>query len=58
MEYTDLKDQLPNDEGQYLVKIKTNQGYRESKALWTPHVGFVLIDDSLVNEEHIIAWNI
>ncbi|MCH4553492.1 MULTISPECIES: hypothetical protein [Aestuariibaculum] len=58
MEYTKLKDQLPEDEGKYNVNIKSGKGFRESIAIWTPHVGFVLIDDSLVNDEYIEGWHI
>lgn len=56
MEYINLKDKLPEDEGKYLVNIKTTHGHRESNAIWTPHVGFVLIDDSLINDEFIEGW--
>lgn len=56
MEYTNLTNKLPADEGKYKVNIKSGKGYRESTAIWTPHVGFVLIDDSLENDEFIEGW--
>ncbi|MBD0831705.1 hypothetical protein [Aestuariibaculum sediminum] len=57
MEYISLTDKLPDEEGTYKVNIKSANKYRESKAIWTPHVGFVLVDDSLEDGEFIDGWH-
>lgn len=56
MNFIDLEDGHPSENGTYTVKIKESSGaVRECEATWSDK-GFLPIADTLGPEEYIYAW--